>query len=277
MARTSSSSPSTPLTTKAATASRGIKARREEWTKGLPPLWVPQADFRHPRGTLKISKTNAKKDFKLTDREIGILPYERVISDIGYPMQLYSKLRVVVLARRKLVALEGSSSQPPLKIAEYTSPSNAVIPDPVPITWIPSKLSRPVSVKDACRLYCIEPRDIQDLSAHSPLIDLATVAKRAVTLHGGFYAHKELVRQHREAEEQALSLPIEQVHERKSLFRFSPMTQRDWNGDYEKLRLYRGSNEPTPPNRVAVFYPIVEVCVDKYGCEWEWLPYWGDF
>ncbi|KAJ6501896.1 hypothetical protein C8R45DRAFT_1209567 [Mycena sanguinolenta] len=272
MARTSSSSPSAPSPTKI-TAFRGIKWRREEWIKGLPHLWVQQPGFRHPHGTLTITKTKAKKDFQLSDREIGVLPYERSISNVGYPMLLYNELQVMVLARRKLVALEGSLLHPPLKIAEYASPANAMKPDPATITWTPSSLSRPVLVKDACRLYCIEPRDIRDLSAHSPLIDLATVAKRAVTLHGGFYAHKELVLQRREAEEQALS----QAQLRKSLFHFSPMTRRDWNGDYKNLGLY-DSSEPIPPiNRVAVFYPIEEVSVDNSGCVWEWYPLWGGF
>ncbi|KAF7364035.1 Poly(A) RNA polymerase cid14 [Mycena sanguinolenta] len=313
MPRATSSSPkkvgSTQSPTKATPTSPGIKKRREEWNNSLPPLWVKQTNFRHPARTTTITKGDAKKKFKLNDREIGTLPYEQAISEkTGYTMLLYSEREALNLAFREAAKLEvklevngliyhsgdadvcvvslknlpklpawmehiRNPQPPPLKIAEYTSPSDAVKPDPEAITWTPTKLSGPVSVEDACRLYCIEPADIQDLSAHSKWIDLATVAKRAVTLHGGFYAHKELVFQRREAEQDALSDSIRDAWKRKSHFQFSPMARAEWTSDCGDDWMYSSaSGRSSPPNRVAVFYPIEYICFDDYGCDWRWLP-----
>ncbi|KAJ6545524.1 hypothetical protein B0H19DRAFT_1167903 [Mycena capillaripes] len=82
----------------------------------------------------------------------------------------------------------------PLKLPDgyYSCPPQAEKPDPDEITWTPSKIVGAVTVDDACRLHCITPEDIRDLAECSPWIDLASAAKRALTLHGGFYAHKEL-------------------------------------------------------------------------------------
>ncbi|KAF7364036.1 hypothetical protein MSAN_01062300 [Mycena sanguinolenta] len=292
--------------TKAKTASAGIKKKREEWNSSLPSLWVKQKNFRHPPRTQTITKSDAKKKFKLNDREIGTLPYEQSISEkTGYTMLLYSQSEVLKLARRKsttlgvelelggliyhsgdadvcIVSLKNpppmpawmehinNPQPPPLKIAEYTSPSNAVKPDPEPITWTPSMLTGPVSVEDACRLYCIEPTDIQDLSAYSKWIDLETVAKRALTLHSGFYAHKELVLERRLAEENILSQTKSRLADDwKSPFR---LVQAQWDRDRSGDWMYEIPGQKPPPNRVAVFYPIVHVCMDDYGCEWEWQP-----
>ncbi|KAJ7264870.1 hypothetical protein B0H12DRAFT_1101219 [Mycena haematopus] len=298
MPRATSSSPkkagNTPSPTKGAT-SPGIKKRREEWNKSLPPLWVKQTNFTHAPTARTITKTNAKKKYKLNDREIGTLPHEQRTSDAtGYLMQLYNERQVEGLALRKSAKLGVKISKnppklpawmehivnpqpPPLIIAEYTCPPDAVKPDPEDITWKPSKLSGPVSVQDACRLYCIAPTDIQDLSTHSPWIDLVTVAKRALTLHGGFYAHEKLVLQRREAEEKALTESIPHAYERKSLFQFSPMSQAEWDRDCEDDWMYEVPGQPSPPTRVAVFYHIAYKCLDDYGADWEWLPMWGDF
>ncbi|KAJ7248202.1 hypothetical protein B0H12DRAFT_1234953 [Mycena haematopus] len=247
-----------------------------------------------------------KKEFKLNDRELGTLPEEHRTSDTsGYLMQLYSGRQVEDLALRKCAklgvninslvyyifrirnpgkkfaqtsGLDGAhqeSSTASLKIAKYTRPPNPVKPDPKLITWKPSKLSGPVSVEDACRLYCIEPTDIQDLSARSLWIDLATVAKRAVTLHGGFYAHQNLVFQRREAEQKTLS-ESNPYADWESLFQFFPMSQAELNRDRAYDWMY-DSSQPSPPNRVAVFYPIEYVCFDKYGSDCEWMPRWGEF
>ncbi|KAJ7878995.1 hypothetical protein B0H14DRAFT_2710158 [Mycena olivaceomarginata] len=302
--RISTASPTKPGTStaspKKAPASPGINKRRKEWVESLPPPWVKQMNFRHSLSTSTITKTDAKKTYKLDDRDLETLPYEQRLSEkTGYMMLLYSQPQVSELGRRKAAKLgkpldlsgPGTSiisvrnfpklrdweehmlnpDPPPRKIVEYTSPPNPAKPDPTPITWTPSKISGAVSVADACRLYCIEPADIEDLSKHSKWIDLATVAKRAVSLHGGFYAHEELVHQRRDAEEQELT----QVDDRKSRFRFSPMIQKQWEYVDEDDWMYAGRE--LPKHRVAVFYPIESVCFDDYGCMWDWVPYWGDF
>ncbi|KAK7038253.1 hypothetical protein R3P38DRAFT_2905273 [Favolaschia claudopus] len=153
-------------------------------------------------------------------------------------------------------------TQPPLKIMDYTCPPDAKVPDPERIIWTPTKMDGLVTVKDACRLYCIEPNDIRDLSAHSPWIniDLETVAKRAVAIHGGCHAHKDLLLQYRNAEEAALQAIVDRTHiadDGISDFKFSPTTQKqmeeseefeadDWM--YEVL----GSLASRPKTRVAV-------------------------
>lgn len=131
-----------------------------------------------------ITKTDAKKTYKLDDRDLETLPYEQRLSEkTGYMMLLYSQPQVSELGRRKAAKLgkpldlsgPGTSiisvrnfpklrdweehmlnpDPPPRKIVEYTSPPNPAKPDPTPITWTPSKISGAVSVADACRLYCV--------------------------------------------------------------------------------------------------------------------------
>ncbi|KAJ7355833.1 hypothetical protein DFH08DRAFT_853692 [Mycena albidolilacea] len=276
----------TASATKVNSSSPGIKQRRKEWNESLPGPWVKPPDFRHPSNTSTITKTNPKKKYKLNEREIETLPYEhseRPSEKTGNAtvMILYSEPQVKDLGLRKAAKLgvpldlDGArpawrehmlNSQPPpfTEITEYACPPDAVKPDPTPITWIPSKLSGSVSVADACRLYCIEPRDTQDLAAHSSWIDLATVAQRAVTLHGGFYAHEELVHERRQAEKQELS-KLARLDERKSRFKFSPMIRQQWesedDGTYDIL-----------PNRVAVFYSMKAERLTQYGAMWDFVP-----
>ncbi|KAJ7203773.1 hypothetical protein GGX14DRAFT_398531 [Mycena pura] len=170
-----------------------------------------------------------------------------------------------------------NAQPPPLKISDYTCPPSAVIPDPEKIHWVPSRISGPVTVKDACRLYCsddagltqLSPNDIRDLSDRSPWIDLATVAKRALTLHGGFYAHKEFLHQRRQDEEDTLTREISQADKRKSRFRFSQMILKQWMHTDDD-GMYDGRS--TPEHSVAVLYPIKFYSDDDYGCDWNWMP-----
>ncbi|KAK7038252.1 hypothetical protein R3P38DRAFT_2696886 [Favolaschia claudopus] len=317
-----STSPSkSQVKSKGKVKSPGLKKRREEWKASLPPKWIPRADYKHPKGTRTIVKTKAAKKYPLNDDEIGTLPYAQFPADNGYTMHLYSETQIMNLAVAKHRKLEldlvidgliyhwysGSFEKgavfsvslknppkpepqpwdacPPLKIKDYTLPHKAEFPDPDSIIWTPSKISGPVTVKDACRLYGIEPNDIQDLSAHSPWIDLETVAKRAVTLHGGFYAHNALLSRHRNAEEAALQAIVDRTHRADygiSDFKLSPTTLKQMD-EIQKLEedawMYEipGTTSSRPKNRVAVLYPIEKVGMDDYGCMWEWFPLWEDF
>ncbi|KAJ6531068.1 hypothetical protein B0H19DRAFT_1190196 [Mycena capillaripes] len=166
----------------------------------------------------------------------------------------------------------------PLKLPDgyYSCPPQAEKPDPEGITWTPSKIVGAVTVDDACRLYCITPEDIRDLTERSPWIDLASAAKRALTLHGGFYAHKELVYRHRREEEKILEPETHGIYTVKSHFRFSSMIQIQWEGESRVgVSTYVTGERPKHP--VAVLYPIEYVDQGDYGCEWEWMPFWGDF
>ncbi|KAJ6531078.1 hypothetical protein B0H19DRAFT_1190229 [Mycena capillaripes] len=313
---------------KAKTASPGIQKRRKEWNESLPPLWVKEAPKRHDGGYMNdcerlpilahsislqaVTKANAK-EFKLTDREIGTLPYEEAITKAGFLTKLYREDQLMELAKRKCAKLEvelkigglvyhshsGSSATgsvsivslknafkpadweehtinpqpPPLKLVEYSWPPQAEKPDPENIIWTPSWISGPVTVDDACRLYCIEPADIQHLSAHSRWIDLATVAKRALALHGGFYKHKELVLRQRRAEEEMLTRTISDADKRESHFRFSPMIRKQWEDNENDDGMYDIIGGSTiQRHAVAVLYPISYHCNDDYGCDWKWIP-----
>ncbi|KAJ7772939.1 hypothetical protein DFH07DRAFT_937485 [Mycena maculata] len=168
-----------------------------------------------------------------------------------------------------------ASATPPLKIEDYTSPPDAATPDPEQIIWTPSKISGPVTVEDACRLYCITPDDIRDLSDYSCWIDLPTVAKRALTLHGGFHAHMELVRKRREEEEEMLFQDIPDSKTQKSSFRFSPMILKQWvefarEDSWDYASTASRMAPPVKQYRVAVFYPTQHCDEDNW--RWEWLP-----
>ncbi|KAK7019272.1 hypothetical protein R3P38DRAFT_3359280 [Favolaschia claudopus] len=282
----------------------GINTRRKEWRQSLPTPWTLNANFRHPTGTWTILKAAAAKKYPiLNDEDFKTLPYEQRMADTGNWAHLYSEGRVEDLALRKnnklevdlIIVEEGVEHrrerprpqpweiQPPLKIIDYTCPSEATVPDPEGIIWTPSKIDGPVTVADACRLYCIEPNDIQDLSACSPWIDLETVAKRAVTLHGGFHAHKDLLFRHRNAEEAALQAIVDRTHmgdDGISEFKFSTTTLKQME-EIQKLEedawMYEipGSTSSRTKNQVAVFYPIKKVAMD--GWMWEWCPFWEDF
>ncbi|KAJ7154187.1 hypothetical protein C8R46DRAFT_446363 [Mycena filopes] len=188
----------------------GIKQRRQEWIQSLPAAWVVERGFTHPEGTTTVAKGQAMKDYKLNQQEISTLPYVPDITKQGHSMRLYAAQQLAALATRKSKALQTPLPEvltgglpaflqhyqhpdpPPLIITDYTCPPQATTADPAIITWEPSKLRGPVNVKEACRLYCVSPEEIRDLSDHSPSIDLGSVARRAVTLHGGFHAHKAL-------------------------------------------------------------------------------------
>ncbi|KAJ7171910.1 hypothetical protein C8R46DRAFT_1257447 [Mycena filopes] len=265
----STSKPKSPRAAKVKPAKPpGIQQLRREWNASLPAPWAWRADFRHPAGTYTVLKGKIAAEYKpLTPRDIATLPYERCVSDkTGFIMHLYSDTQLSDLAARKRAKL----MLPPLPAPV------AAKPDPDEITWTPSKLSGSVAVKDACRLYCITPEAIKDLSDVSEWIDLGTVARRAVTLHGGFYAHEAIVLRARDEEERMLEKEISQADERKSRFRFSPLIHQQYTEPNDDAYYLYG---PGPPrkNPVAVHYPIFYFSDDDYGCAWEWYPSWGDF
>ncbi|KAJ6490794.1 hypothetical protein C8R47DRAFT_1123579 [Mycena vitilis] len=281
---------------------------RQGWKRSLPAPWPVQYRFKHPKGTRTVTKTDAKKIFKprLDDADIATLPCEYEKRPPFKAVQHYAYEKVLDLAQRKALRLgklleidsvnyrSGATQSlklqpwqehmlrpqpPPSLLHDYTSPSDAAVPDPVDTTWTPSKISGAVSVEDACRLYCLNPKDIQDLSNVSPWIDLASAAKRALAIHGGYYAHRALVLQHRRQEEEMLSHetqgPVINENTAKSRFRFSKMIQQQWDAPDDSSGMYEGRKRLE--HRVAVFYPIQYECMNDYGTEWEWLPSDTDF
>ncbi|KAJ7171916.1 hypothetical protein C8R46DRAFT_1084234 [Mycena filopes] len=292
----SSSSPRKPKSPRATKVkgtdspkSPGLKQLREAWNASLPEPWIPNEneDFVHPEGISTEIKGEIAKKYKLNPREIATLPYEQRLSRSGFMMHLYSKAQLSDLSSRKraklmLDPLPAPVSAlrmpdwmepmlpPPLKIESYTCPPGAAKPDPEEITWTPRKLSGSVAVEDACRLYCITAEQIQDLSNASQWIDLGTVARRAVTLHGGFYAHEAIVRRARYEEERMLT----EVGEDESRFRFSPLIHKQYDPDIDS-RLY--DPRPLPKNPVAVHYPILYDTIWDHGGGSEWHPSWGSF
>ncbi|KAJ7453070.1 hypothetical protein FB451DRAFT_1281605 [Mycena latifolia] len=302
--------------TKGKPISPGLGKRRKEWKESLPIApWTLQFAFKHADGTTIVNKTDAKEDFPLNDYEITRLPCELEPRPPSIAIRWYCYDQLVDLATRKCTKLGmhlqvparekyrlrrvsrtgGVSASipalqlpeclehffrpnpPPLKIPDYTCPPQAQTADPPKITWKPSRIMRPVTVDDACRLYCITAHDIRDLSAHSPWIDLSTVAKRALTLHGGFHAHKKLVRRSRDEEEKRL----EKAKKTQSDFTFSRIIslQMQWDvqtSDQDMLYDWTGRADQMGES-VAVLYPISSESQNDYGTDWEWMPFWGEF
>ncbi|KAJ7772901.1 hypothetical protein DFH07DRAFT_801882 [Mycena maculata] len=290
----------------------GLRTWQREWAATMElEKWSVDKKFVHPEGTSILPKGAAMRKFKLNQIEMATLPCEREFRGEGSTTVLhYSCDQLRILATRKRTKLgklleedgprtcsprvshRGGASRdppalpsylehyhrpnpPPLKIPAYTSPAGAQASDPAIIIWEPTKIMGPVTVYEACRLYCINPEDIQDLSAYSPWIDLPTVAKRAVALHGGFHAHKALVLRHRTAEEDAL----DQAKKNKSDFTFSGIIweQLDFYFRTTSSVAYEHPSQSVRERRVAVLYPIESEDQGDYGCNWEWVPFWGDF
>lgn len=63
--------------------------------------WKEIANFRLPENIPTITKGNAKKQYKLNDRDMDTLEFERRMSNNGYNMKLYSVPKVQGLCRRK--------------------------------------------------------------------------------------------------------------------------------------------------------------------------------
>lgn len=167
--------------------------------------------------------------------------------------------------------------KPPAKvIKEYHPPKSPVQPDPPEIAWTPSYLTGPVDVADACRLYCLESDDIKDLAKVSKWIDLGTAARRALELHGGYYAHMDLVKKRRDAEIRQLdSIKSHYTDDFKSVFRFSEIVHQEWVQDRSDDWMYDTSTSKEV-FRVAVHYPVHKE-TDDYGCSPKYVPAWGDF
>jgi hypothetical protein len=142
-----------------------------------------------------LTRTEAKKDFKLDDDDLNSLPCEFERRPPYRAVQLFAYGQLMNLAKRKCAKLEkelevggmiyhshsGTSQTgevmlaslrnppkleawmehmlnpqpPPLKIEGYTCPPQASTPDPEKIIWTPSRISGAVSIEDACRLYCV--------------------------------------------------------------------------------------------------------------------------
>ncbi|KAJ7143122.1 hypothetical protein C8R43DRAFT_1015646 [Mycena crocata] len=238
--------------------------------------------FCAPRGDL----CNVKAEFpELNDRDLKSLPHEwRISPKTGYNMKLYAHEKLMDLEKRKCTALGKpipalkrppwlehvyNAQPPPVRSEAYTSPSRPAVPDPENIIWKPSKILGPVTVEDACRLYCLDLEDFEHLSSTSRWIDLPTVAKRALTLHGGFYAHKQLVLQRRMEEEEEL----EKADKDESYFTFSATILAELEAT--NTRIYDNYDDTVDQTakdrRVAVLYPI-KCFWDDNGCSSEWEP-----
>ena len=146
-------------------------------------------------------------------------------------MKLFDKGAVKMLALRKAEVMQmelppplptfelGSfwdrvrPAKPPVQILDYVPPKYARADPPAEtIVWKGELVQCPVSPQDACTLYGVRlqtprcmpptasslqhfvqlfPNDIEDLAEKSNWLDIGTVARRALTVHGGFIKHNE--------------------------------------------------------------------------------------
>ncbi|KAJ8087175.1 hypothetical protein PM082_006003 [Marasmius tenuissimus] len=294
-------------TTNDSTDPRPDSQLHKAWLQSLPPPWEFDPNYRHAKGTRTSCLTYAKKTYQLTDREISTLPYRQMKNphSVKHPMKRYSGDDLWNLKARKCRALQmemvvdrvvypgapfRSLPEPPpppqpeaantsltsgntLQIAPRIINNNyylsvpPLVPDPVKIIWRPGEIAGPVAVQDACRLYCITPSDIRDLSSVSPWIDLSTVARRAVQLHGGFFAHRGLVLSKRLEEERYLTA----VGKVKSEFEWSPLAPPEEFEPEEDMNDEGDDMNAIMSRRVAVLYPI-ERKYDEMGQPTGWSP-----
>ncbi|KAL0571422.1 hypothetical protein V5O48_010538 [Marasmius crinis-equi] len=302
-------------------ASKPDAKLHKAWLASLPPSWEFDPKYRHPKGTKTTCLTYAKKTFQLTDREISTLPHRQMKNPHyeKYPMKRYSETDLWNLKARKCRALQmemivdghhypgapfqslpaalpsqktsqvGASSgsgndsggNAPRVIHEYHLLVPPQTPDPSKIYWKPGEIAGPVTVQDACRLYCvgapscfessrkltsyqITPLDIRDLSSVSPWIDLTTVAKRALELHGGFYAHREVVMRRRIEEERRLTAG----NKTKSEFEWSPLAPPEEFEEEEDMNEDGDDMDTIMAYRVAVLYPIERTYNEDGTSQW---------
>ncbi|KAF7301263.1 ATP-dependent DNA helicase PIF1 [Mycena indigotica] len=301
------------------------KAAKKEGSPCLGPLSGIETLCKHSPLTVTVDSTDARKTYHLTTDELATLPYEsRPSANIGrhafmQPMKLYNAKALYNLAREKSRVLNiplrvrnpGSTAmattispsislpsnfpkwlndernaQPrPLRISAYQRVADD--PEMEKIRWRGSLVPHLVSLEDACWLYCIKPKDIADLRAISPWLDAQTVAQRAVTLHGGFYAHHDYVHRRRQEEEASLDEKYRGLHivqDWRSDFTWSAHVSDylDWvrvqnNSIDDSSRLYWDRRTGEEEYTVAVLYPLEYGCDNDYGCGWQWYPEWDSF
>ncbi|KAJ7067859.1 hypothetical protein C8F01DRAFT_1116017 [Mycena amicta] len=317
--KATSTSKAKPESQKKTVNNPGIQKRRKEWREQLPQPWKLDLKFKHPQYTTTVATKAAKADYHLTDEELRTLPHETRPSGYLKPMKLYSHEALFNLARDKSKFLQspliignqeylsdpgpaGSAvpalvqlrnlklpkwmddlhdpQPPPLKQLDYQPVTTGERPDPPIIRWMPSDVPEVVSVSDACRLYCIEPGDLEDLATASHWIDVGTVARRAVKLHGGFYAHHDYVQKRREQEEKMLENKYRDSHDfdQRSDFEWSPHVRayRKWCAEDDTAWMYEIPGKRDTEKRVAVLYPISYEHRNDFG-PGDWEPYWGHF
>ncbi|KAF7356431.1 hypothetical protein MVEN_00976000 [Mycena venus] len=79
-----------------------LKETRGEWEAALPKPWEEGATtFRHPAGTHVMFKSDAKKAFNLTEREVLTLPHESIPAS---PKTYFALADIRALQQRKFVA-----------------------------------------------------------------------------------------------------------------------------------------------------------------------------
>ncbi|KAF7299963.1 hypothetical protein HMN09_01004200 [Mycena chlorophos] len=84
-------------------ANKGLREARKEWEATLVPWVAGILEYRHREGTHVMFKTDARKLFGLTEKEIATLPYESSYASCG--QKSFHALKAVrELHRRKVAA-----------------------------------------------------------------------------------------------------------------------------------------------------------------------------
>ncbi|KAK7056096.1 hypothetical protein R3P38DRAFT_3305034 [Favolaschia claudopus] len=82
-------------------ANKVLREKRTEWEASLPPPFQQSSSFKHSAGTLVTFKTDAKRVFGLSERDMETLRYEACPWSIK---QYYALADVRALQRRKFSA-----------------------------------------------------------------------------------------------------------------------------------------------------------------------------
>ncbi|KAK1224805.1 hypothetical protein PQX77_012289 [Marasmius sp. AFHP31] len=271
-----------------------MKRRWTTWTE--ENIWAQQEGFRHPEGTWTVSQGNALKLNNVKPRlkleDLRTLPYQTTLNKEGRTMYLYDSGQVEDLIRRRAEACGYDVPMPsyagmkigdaPVCVSPPVKPKidHRYVPiesDPKDIIWEGQHVSSGVSVRveDACILYPVKPSELEDLTAHSPWLDVKTVAMRAAQLRGGVHKCNKLTAQKRRSAVRAL----EASRSNGPLEHFSPslMEYFEWAADAEdiygdwKPRLTIEEDADQRSRTVQQYYPI-EAGYDnpEYGCGRYW-------
>jgi len=176
----------------------------------------------------------------------------------------------------------------PIKDHDYVPPDNTSPDDPPPeaIVWQGEHVTCNVTIWDACMLYCLERGDLADLCTEGRMwLDIKTVAVRALRKHGGFTAHKSRIIERRQAEYDYMVEHNLKEHDKLSpgLTDFMREMTDGYMGSYgsslsrEEQKKRDDEEKDRRRRQVKQYAPLYHLCMDDYGCEWQWCHGFGSY
>ncbi|KAK0219645.1 hypothetical protein EDD85DRAFT_960831 [Armillaria nabsnona] len=258
------------------------KKERDTAYKASLVAWKEIANFRLPENISTITKGDAKKQYKLNDRDMGTLEFERRISNNGNNMNLYS-VKVQGLCRRKQGKLPDTVSDFDITPQAYTPPQLGSAKDTLPQDFAYRPTTRRLTELEAMNLFLLRRCELYGLERNQPdgndwnhpdsdggvgpilysgdTLDYRAVQQRAMGCHGGFSEHNKMIFE--KAKPAVTAVRASQgdysydLFPREILKRFamSPkdLKEKPWAKDVQDRSL------------IEVWWPPYEVITDDYG------------